>query len=71
MRVNVRYVLNSVDDAISFYTEIGLHPVPGFAALSRENVKLYLNSPGTGGAGETMPDGTAFSRRMEQNSGRS
>jgi catechol 2,3-dioxygenase-like lactoylglutathione lyase family enzyme len=63
MSVNVRYIVNSVDDAISFYTqklgfELEFHPAPGFAALRRDNVKLYLNSPGAGGAGQSMPDGS-------------
>lgn len=63
MSVNVRYIVNSVDEAISFYTQtlgfrVDFHPAPGFAALSRENMKLYLNSPGIGGAGQSMPDGT-------------
>lgn len=63
MSINVRYIVNSVDEAISFYTQtlgfqVDFHPALGFAALSRENMKLYLNSPGIGGAGQSMPDGT-------------
>jgi catechol 2,3-dioxygenase-like lactoylglutathione lyase family enzyme len=63
MSVNVRYIVNNVDDAISFYTQklgfkLEFHPAPGFAALRRDNVKLYLNSPGAGGAGQSMPDGS-------------
>jgi catechol 2,3-dioxygenase-like lactoylglutathione lyase family enzyme len=62
MNVNVRYIVNSVEDAISFYTDklgfkVDLHPAPGFAALSKDNLKLYLNQPGAGGAGQTMKDG--------------
>jgi catechol 2,3-dioxygenase-like lactoylglutathione lyase family enzyme len=63
MSVNVRYIVNNVDKAIPFYTEklgfnVDMHPAPGFAALSRGNLKLYLNQPGAGGAGTSMPDGT-------------
>jgi len=63
MGVNVRYIVKSVDDAISFYTEvlgfkIEMHPAPGFAALSKDNLKLFLNQPGAGGAGQTLKDGT-------------
>jgi len=63
MSVNVRYIVNSVEDSISFYTKklgfkVDFHPAPGFAALSKDNLKLYINSPGAGGAGQSMPDGT-------------
>ena len=62
MGINVRYIVNSVDEAIGFYTQslgfkVDFHPAPGFAALSRDNLKLYLNQPGAGGAGQTMTDG--------------
>src|ERR1700741_111237 len=62
MSVNIRYIVNNVEDSISFYTQklgfkVDFHPAPGFAALSRENLKLYINSPGAGGAGQSMPDG--------------
>ena len=62
MSVNVRYIVKSVDEAIPFYTEklgftVDMHPAPGFAALSKGDLKLYLNQPGAGGAGQTMPDG--------------
>jgi catechol 2,3-dioxygenase-like lactoylglutathione lyase family enzyme len=64
MSVNVRYIVNNVDEAIPFYTEklgfnVDMHPAPGFAALSRGDLKLYLNQPGAGGAGKSMPDGAA------------
>jgi catechol 2,3-dioxygenase-like lactoylglutathione lyase family enzyme len=64
MSINVRYIVNNVDEAISFYTEklgfkMDFHPAPGFAALSKDNLKLYLNQPGAGGAGQTMNDGAA------------
>jgi len=33
------------------------HPAPGFAALDRDGVQLFLNAPGAGGAGQTLADG--------------
>jgi len=61
--VSVRYIVNDVDAAIKFYTELlgfrlDLHPAPGFASLSRGNLRLLLNAPGAGGAGQEMPDGS-------------
>jgi len=63
MSVNVRYIVKSVEEAIPFYTQklgftVDMHPAPGFAALSKGDLKLYLNQPGAGGAGQSMPDGT-------------
>lgn len=62
MSANVRYIVANVDDAIAFYSRtlgfsVDMHPAPGFAALSKGDLKLYLNQPGAGGAGQTMPDG--------------
>jgi catechol 2,3-dioxygenase-like lactoylglutathione lyase family enzyme len=56
MTVNVRYIVDDVDDAIVFYRdrlgfEVTMHPAPGFAALSRGDLTLFLNIPGAGGAG--------------------
>lgn len=60
--VSVRYIVDNVDAAIEFYTKhldfrVDLHPAPGFASLSRGNLRLLLNAPGAGGAGQPMPDG--------------
>jgi catechol 2,3-dioxygenase-like lactoylglutathione lyase family enzyme len=60
--VSVRYIVNKVDEAIPFYTEmlgfnVDMHPAPGFASLSRGGLRLLLNQPGAGGAGQDMPDG--------------
>lgn len=60
--VSVRYIVNDVDEAIPFYVEmlsfsVDMHPAPGFAALSRGDLRLFLNRPGAGGAGTSMPDG--------------
>jgi catechol 2,3-dioxygenase-like lactoylglutathione lyase family enzyme len=62
MPVSARYIVNDVDEAIGFYTEalgfkVDMHPAPGFAALSRGELRLLLNKPGAGGAGQAMPDG--------------
>lgn len=60
--VNARYIVNDVEAAAAFYTrhlgfDIDFRPAPGFASLSRGNLRLLLNEPGAGGAGESMPDG--------------
>lgn len=61
--VSVRYIVDDVDAAIAFYTErlgfaVEMHPAPGFAMLSRGDLRLLLSSPGgPGGAGQPMPDG--------------
>ena len=61
--VNIRYIVNNVAAAVEFYTKhldfvVKMHPAPGFAALNRGNLLLFLNAPGAGGAGGAMPDGT-------------
>jgi len=71
--VSVRYIVNNVDAAIDFYTKhlafrVDLHPAPGFASLSRGSLRLLLNAPGAGGAGQSMPDGRTCARRLESNS---
>ena len=60
--VSVRYIVHDVDAAIAFYTErlgfgVELNLAPGFAVLSRGDLRLLLNEPGAGGAGQPMPDG--------------
>jgi catechol 2,3-dioxygenase-like lactoylglutathione lyase family enzyme len=61
-KVSVRYIVADVDAAIAFYTErlgfqVDMHPAPGFASLSKGNLRLLLNRPGAGGAGQAAPDG--------------
>ena len=61
-KVNVRYIVNDVDAAIPFYTDmldfkVEMHPATGFASLSRGDLQLLLNRPGAGGAGRAMGDG--------------
>jgi catechol 2,3-dioxygenase-like lactoylglutathione lyase family enzyme len=61
--VSVRYIVDDVDKAISFYTEhlgctVEMHPAPGFASLQRGDLRLLLNATGgSGGASQPMPDG--------------
>ena len=60
--VSVRYITDDVDAAVAFYVErlgfsVEMHPGAGFAMLSRGDLRLLLNRPGAGGAGQPMPDG--------------
>jgi catechol 2,3-dioxygenase-like lactoylglutathione lyase family enzyme len=62
--VSVRYIVDDVDAAIAFYCRQlrfreEMHPAPGFAMLSRGDLRLVLSAPGGGpGGGQAMPDGT-------------
>jgi predicted enzyme related to lactoylglutathione lyase len=54
--VAVRYIVDNVDAAVEFYEQalgftVELRPGPGFAALSKDGLRLLLNEPGMGGAG--------------------
>ena len=56
MAISVRYIVEDVDAAIEFYRDrldfkLEMNPAPGFAALSRDGMRLLLNAPGAGGAG--------------------
>jgi catechol 2,3-dioxygenase-like lactoylglutathione lyase family enzyme len=59
----VRYMVNNIDSAVSFYTNyLGFHPeqgaTPNFAILSRGSLQLVLSTPfGPGGAAKPMSDG--------------
>jgi catechol 2,3-dioxygenase-like lactoylglutathione lyase family enzyme len=60
--VNVRYMVDDVDEAIAFYTELlGFELLssasPAFADVQRGNLRLLLAGP-TSSAGRPMPDGT-------------
>ena len=60
--VSVRYITDDVDAGVDFYAErlgfnVESRPGPGFAMLSRGELRLLLNRPGAGGAGQPMPDG--------------
>ena len=56
--VTVRYIVDDVDAAIAFYTQrlgfgVELRPAPGFAIVSRGDLRLLLNAPiGPGGAAQ-------------------
>ncbi len=59
---SVRYIVADVDEAVAFYTQVmgfqlDMHPAPGFAQVSHGALRLLLNQPGAGGAGQAMPDG--------------
>jgi len=62
--VNVRYIVDDVASCVAFYKEvlefeIVMNPPNGFAMLSKGNLRLLLNEPGAGGAGQSMPDGSS------------
>jgi catechol 2,3-dioxygenase-like lactoylglutathione lyase family enzyme len=55
--ISVRYIVDDVGAAVEFYRdllgfEVVMHPAPGFAALSKDGLRLLLNAPGAGGAGQ-------------------
>lgn len=61
MPVSVRYIVHNVDAVLPFYTDllgftVDMHPAPGFAAISRGDLRLLLNQPGAGGAGQSLGD---------------
>jgi catechol 2,3-dioxygenase-like lactoylglutathione lyase family enzyme len=59
----VRYIVNDVHTVVAFYKDmlgftVEMQAGQGFAKLSKGDLDLYLNKPGAGGAGQSMPDGT-------------
>jgi len=59
--VNVRYMVEDVQQAVDFYTtHLGFHlrssAVPAFADVTRGNLRLLLSGPRSS-AGRPMPDG--------------
>lgn len=59
--VNVRYLVDDVEEAVAFYTklldfEILNNFAPAFADVARGNLRLLLSGP-TSSAGRPMPDG--------------
>ena len=59
--VNVRYMVNDVDEAVAFYAKMLDFDVlnnfaPAFADVARGNLRLLLSGP-TSSAGRPMPDG--------------
>jgi catechol 2,3-dioxygenase-like lactoylglutathione lyase family enzyme len=60
--VNVRYMVDDVDESLAFYTNVlGFETLtsaaPAFADVKRGNLRLLLAGP-TSSAGRPMPDGT-------------
>jgi catechol 2,3-dioxygenase-like lactoylglutathione lyase family enzyme len=60
--VNVRYIVDDVDEAVGFYTEklgftLGLDARPAFADVRRGSLRLLLSGP-TSSGGRTLPDGS-------------
>src|ERR671919_3258568 len=59
--VNVRYMVDDVEDAVAFYTtHLGFSErtnyAPAFADVTRGNLRLLLSGPESS-AGRAMPDG--------------
>ena len=57
MTVAVRYIVDDTDAAADWYVaqlgfEVEMRPAPGFALLTRGDLRLMLNAPGAGGAGQ-------------------
>jgi catechol 2,3-dioxygenase-like lactoylglutathione lyase family enzyme len=52
----VRYIVNDIEESIPFYRDaLGFDvkmKAEGFAALSREDLQLFINVPGAGSAGK-------------------
>ena len=60
--VNVRYMVDDVDEAIAFYTkhfgfDVLTSAAPAFADVKRGNLRLLLSGPSSS-AGRPMADGT-------------
>jgi catechol 2,3-dioxygenase-like lactoylglutathione lyase family enzyme len=59
--VNVRYMVDDVDEALAFYTkllgfDVLSNAAPAFADVQRGNLRLLLSGPKSS-AGRPMPDG--------------
>ena len=53
---SVRYIVSDVDRSVGFYREqldftVEMHNPGKFAALNRDDLKLYLSAPGAGSGG--------------------
>jgi catechol 2,3-dioxygenase-like lactoylglutathione lyase family enzyme len=61
--VSVRYIVDDVDRAVAFYRdrlgfELKAQPGPGFAIVTRSELRLLLSAPsGPGGAAQPAADG--------------
>jgi catechol 2,3-dioxygenase-like lactoylglutathione lyase family enzyme len=59
--VNVRYMVDDVDEAVDFYTNhfgftVRSNAAPAFADVVRDHLRVLLSGP-TSSAGRPMPDG--------------
>jgi catechol 2,3-dioxygenase-like lactoylglutathione lyase family enzyme len=60
---SIRYIVNDVDESVDFYTKklgfnVDMHVPGAFASMTLNNLRLFINRPGAGGAGQAMSDGT-------------
>lgn len=61
-QVSIRYFVDDVDEAVQFYSQnlafaVTAQPGPHFAILTRDNLRLLLNTPiGPGGAASAADD---------------
>ncbi len=61
--VGVRYIVHDAEIAVDFYTKflgftINMQAGPAYADIQRGNLRIFMNQPGAGAAGQAMPDGT-------------
>ena len=66
--VNVRYMVNDVEESVDFYTtllgfEVLTNFAPAFADVKRGNLRLLLAGPKSS-AGRPMPDGDSRAREV-------
>ncbi len=59
--VNVRYMVDDVQESVDFYTRhlgfvVGMNAAPAFADVARDGLRLLLSGP-TSSAGRPMDDG--------------
>ena len=58
---SVRYIVNDIDESVSFYRDrlgfaVEKHNAGKFAALKLEDLHLFINAPGAGSAGKAGGD---------------
>jgi len=58
---SVRYIVYDIDKSVDFYRDclgfsVGLHNPGKFAALTLDDLHLFLNAPGAGSAGKAGGD---------------
>jgi catechol 2,3-dioxygenase-like lactoylglutathione lyase family enzyme len=58
---SVRYIVNDIDNSVDFYRNrlgfsVEKHNPGKFAALTKEDLSLFLNAPGAGSAGKAGGD---------------